>query len=136
MKRRVEQVGSAYEKKKLKVHKQLLKFADNQKKRAANSAHVDAEHSGSEEEEEETKGPAQDKNEEWEKKRHRRTKEQIEQDMLLIGDLYAILGLEHLTFEAGDGDIKSAYKKMALMYHPDKLGENITESDKEIFLKI
>lgn len=25
---------------------------------------------------------------------------------------------------------------MVLMYHPDKLGENITESDKEIFLKI
>jgi DnaJ-class molecular chaperone len=54
----------------------------------------------------------------------------------LMGDLYAILGIEHLTYEAGEGDIKSAYKKLALMYHPDKLGENITESDKEIWLKI
>lgn len=53
-----------------------------------------------------------------------------------MGDLYAILGIEHLTYEAGDSDIKSAYKRLALMYHPDKLGENISESDKEIWLKI
>ena len=46
-----------------------------------------------------------------------------------MGDLYAILGLDHLQFEAGEGDIKSAYKKMALMYHPDKMGDKITEKE-------
>jgi len=53
-----------------------------------------------------------------------------------MGDLYSILGLDHLSYEAGDGDIKQAYKKLALMYHPDKLGDSITESDKEVWLKI
>jgi curved DNA-binding protein CbpA len=37
-----------------------------------------------------------------------------------MGDLYALLGLEHLSFEAGLQDIKSAYKKLALEFHPDK----------------
>ena len=53
-----------------------------------------------------------------------------------MGDLYAILGLEHLTFEAGESDIKSAYKSMALMYHPDKRGIDITDKDKEIWLSV
>lgn len=53
-----------------------------------------------------------------------------------MGDLYGILGLEHLTYEAGDGDIKSAYRTMALMYHPDKIGDSISESDKEVWLRV
>jgi curved DNA-binding protein CbpA len=53
-----------------------------------------------------------------------------------MGDLYAILGLEDKQLEATEADVKSAYKKYALMYHPDKIGENITDSDKEIWLKI
>ena len=53
-----------------------------------------------------------------------------------MGDLYGILGIGDLSYEAGEGDIKSAYKKLALQFHPDKLGSSITESDKEIWLKI
>lgn len=79
---------------------------------------------------------SEEKNQEWEKKRRKRTKEEIEREVLLMGDLYAILGLEHLTYEAGDGDIKKAYRQFALMYHPDKVGDTITENDKEIWLKI
>ena len=89
----------------------------------------------SEEEKEEVK-TEEDFNQNWEKKRKKRTKEDIEREALLMGDLYSMLGLEHLSYEAGDGDIKQAYKKLALMYHPDKLGENITESDKEVWLRI
>jgi len=51
-------------------------------------------------------------------------------------NLYAILGIDHLGFEAGDGDIKSAYRKLALIYHPDKLGESITATEKEVWLKV
>jgi len=95
---------------------------------------VDSESSDEEEAEEvkEEDGAHQD----WEKKRKRRTKEDIEKEALLMGDLYSILGLDHLTYEAGDGDIKSAYRKLALMYHPDKIGESISESDKEVWLKV
>lgn len=53
-----------------------------------------------------------------------------------MGDLYAIMGLEHRTYEAGDSEIKVSYRKLALQFHPDKLGESIKESDKEIWLKI
>ena len=135
IKRSLEQVGSGYEKLKVKVAKQLAKQVENLKRKQADPAHEQVS-SDSEEEvkKEEVESPVG--NEEWEKKRHRRTKEDIEKEVLLMGDLYGILQLEHLTCEAGDGDIKAAYRKLALMYHPDKIGENITESDKEIWLKI
>jgi DnaJ-class molecular chaperone len=35
-------------------------------------------------------------------------------------DLYEILGLDHLAQTATDIDIKKAYRKLALIYHPDK----------------
>jgi len=135
--RSLEQVGSAYERLKVKVAKQQSRFEEAQKKRNANSAHHESSSSSSDEEEEEKGGAGEEeKSDEWKKKRHKRTKEDIEKEVLLMGDLYGILDLTHLTYEAGDGDIKQAYKKLALMYHPDKLGENITEQDKEIWLKI
>ena len=40
------------------------------------------------------------------------------------------------TYEATDKMITTAYRKMALKYHPDKLGDGITERDKEVWLKI
>lgn len=95
-----------------------------------------SDHSESEEEEKAVEDGEQEKKQEYEKKRRRRTKEEIEKEVLLMGDLYSILGIEHLTYEAKDGDIKSAYRKLALIYHPDKLGEQVSESEKEIWLKI
>jgi DnaJ-class molecular chaperone len=35
-------------------------------------------------------------------------------------DLYEILGISHLALTANDIDIKKAYRKLALIYHPDK----------------
>lgn len=135
--RSVEQVGSAYEQLKAKVAKQLSRFEETQRKKQADPAHESSSSSSEGEEEEEEKGgAAEEKSDEWRKKRHKRTKEDIEKEVLLMGDLYGILDLAHLTYEAGDSDIKQAYKKLALMYHPDKLGEGITEQDKEIWLKI
>lgn len=75
------------------------------------------ESSGSQEEEEESKGEHQD---DWKKKKRNRTKEEIEKEALLMEDLYAILGIEHLGFEAANKDIKKAYNKLALVHHPDK----------------
>ena len=37
-------------------------------------------------------------------------------------DHYEVLGLAHLRWEATEADIRKAYRKMSLQYHPDKLG--------------
>lgn len=53
-----------------------------------------------------------------------------------MGDLYALLNLEHLTYSATPKDIKKAYNKVALTNHPDKMGEAYGEPEKELWLKI
>lgn len=60
----------------------------------------------------------------------------MEKEALLMGDLYDILELGHLTYEAGLPDIKQAYKKLSLEFHPDKRCGDVTEQDKEIWLKV
>jgi hypothetical protein len=138
--RPVEQVGSGYEKLKVRIAKMRERYEEQMKKREEDpmhKVHMQEETSSSESEEEKGDGGSgEGKSDEWEKKRRRRTKEDIEKEALLMGDLYAILGLEHLTYEAGEGDIKSAYKKLALMYHPDKIGASYSDTDKEVCLKI
>jgi hypothetical protein len=128
------------------VKKQMAKFRGKEEikelKKAANKksgkkeVETESSSSESEEEEKEAKNESASHKEDWEKKRHHRTKEEIEREALLLGDLYAMLGLSDRTYEAGDSEIKQSYKKLALMYHPDKLGASITESDKEVWLKI
>jgi len=71
-----------------------------------------------------------------EKKRKKRTKEEIEKEALLMDDLYATLGLEDKNFEASESEIGKAYKKMALLFHPDKLGDKLTQKDKDVWLQI
>ena len=80
----------------MKFAKQLQKTIDTQKKRDANPQHESSADEASEEEKDEVVEGAGENKDEWEKKRHRRTKEDIEREVLLMGDLYAILGLEHL----------------------------------------
>ena len=53
-----------------------------------------------------------------------------------MGELYTLLDLEDKTYEATEKEIGTAYRKAALHFHPDKLGENITQKDKDIWLKI
>ena len=54
-----------------------------------------------------------------------------------MGDLYAILGLEDITYEATEAQVRKAYRSMSLIFHPDKIGQdNLTEKDKEVWLKI
>lgn len=130
--KKIEQAGSKYE----KLKKQIAKFRGKEEikemKKAANKKNgkeeVELESSSSESEEEEVKAKDESAShkEDWEKKRKHRTKEEIEREALLVGDLYAMLGLSDRTYEAGDTEIKQSYKKMALMYHPDKLGDSIT----------
>lgn len=87
--------------------------------------------------------------EEWEKKRKTKTTKEHDTNALLVEDHYQILGLEDLGIAATEQHIKTAYRKLALEYHPDKgrkaqEGEDDNESQlnpeqkvkKEIWLKI
>ena len=105
--------------------------------KGASAKFSDSEKSASDVSDEETKGEAPDAHQEdYEKKRKRKTREDIEREALAKGDLYALLGLENKTYEAGDQDIRKSYQKLALKFHPDKLGDKITEQDKAMWLKI
>lgn len=52
-------------------------------------------------------------------------------------DPYIIMGLDHLRWKATDDDIKTAYRKLVLLYHPDKLAaEDKSEEADALFKKI
>lgn len=59
-------------------------------------------------------------------------KKRKKKKILTVDDYYEILGLGHLRWHATPKDIKDAYRKMCLQYHPDK-NEGI---DDTIFKKI
>ena len=134
--RKIEQVGEGYERLK-KKHSEMW---ERVKKGASAHFESDDESKPKSGSDEETKDdPTEDLDEharaDFEKKRKKKTKEEIEKEAL-EGNLYGMLELQDKTYEAGEKDIAKAYKKLALKYHPDKLGDRITEKDKEIWLKI
>lgn len=55
----------------------------------------------------------------FEKKRHKKNDADILKESL-EENFYNILGLNELGMGASEGQIKSAYRKLALVYHPDK----------------
>jgi len=47
-----------------------------------------------------------------------------------------MLGLSDRTYEAGLKEIKHAFQKVALVHHPDKLGDDYGETEKAYWLKV
>jgi DnaJ family protein C protein 2 len=106
--------------------------------------------SGSDDSDDEQKEMDSKFHDEWEKKRKKKSSKENDTDMLLANDHYSVLGIEDLGITATDANIKGAYRKLALQYHPDKHkreGKRLDEIDekeltpdekvrKEIWLKI
>ena len=64
---------------------------------------------------------------EWEKEYKEGQKKNKETVLFSNKDnYYAMLGIEELFLNATLDDIRKAYKKMVLIYHPDKNQENIS----------
>jgi hypothetical protein len=55
------------------------------------------------------------------KKQARRDRRALERAFCAEGNLYGVLELEKFTWESTQSQIKKAYQKAALKYHPDKV---------------
>ena len=67
---------------------------------------------------------------EWEKEFKEKESKKNIKDMFSGGyDYYKILGLEDKFLNAKEEDIRKAFKKLTLLYHPDKNKENKTKSN-------
>nr|BAJ99217.1 predicted protein [Hordeum vulgare subsp. vulgare] len=54
-----------------------------------------------------------------------------------VEDPYEIMGLSHLRWRATEDDIRTQFRKLVLLYHPDKLEQATrTEEDDELFKRI
>lgn len=71
------------------------------------------------EEEEKTEQFNEDEVKNFEKKRHKKNEADVLKEALETNH-YAILGIEDLGMGASEGQIRSAYRKLALIHHPDK----------------
>lgn len=56
-----------------------------------------------------------------EKRIRKKIRDSIEAKAVEDGDIYTVLGLEAITFEADEDTIRRAYQKVALHRHPDKV---------------
>ena len=69
-------------------------------------------------------------------KKKKKTKEEIEKAAKMLDNLYEAIGLDADDIDATEMEIIKAYKNMAIMFHPDKLGRPPNEHDKEVWLQI
>jgi DnaJ family protein C protein 2 len=97
--------------------------------------HYNKKSTGSDEEETKAEDFKEDDVKNFEKKRHKRTEADKLKDRL-EENLYNILGLQELGMGASEEQVKKAYRKLALIHHPDKATEENTASTKEMWLKI
>jgi DnaJ family protein C protein 2 len=129
----LEQVGTGYEKLKKKVQDQLAGTYVQEAEPVEEESKGTSPGKSSGSDGSDNEGGEHD---DWKRKKKTKTKEDIEREALLLGDLYGLLNLEHLTYSASKNDIKKQYNKLALVHHPDKCGENFGEAEKDLWLKI
>jgi len=132
--KQIEQVGSAYEALKKKYAKRAARMEELGASANANFESDDEEKKISDDDDEEEKLNAKHA-EDMLKKKKKKTKAEIRAEAE-DGDFYGLLGLKDLMFEATDEQIKKAYMKVAVLHHPDKLGDKYDDKAKKIWLKI
>jgi preprotein translocase subunit Sec63 len=134
--KKIEAVGKGYAKLQAKVlkYEQRQLNADGTEKVDENGRKFGAE-SSDEDEQESPEALEEGDSADFESKRKKKSKAEIEKEALDC-DMYALLGLDGDGGEYTIKDVTKAYRKAALVFHPDKLGDKLTAKDKEIWLKI
>ena len=135
LRRRIEPAGHAYR----LLYQRIFGKVDKRGKRV--KVDEKQKNSSSDSDSSDSEGLEENKfNPEWAKKRKTMSTEERLKESLVKENLYEVLGLQELNMSAGMGDIRTAYYKLALKYHPDKIIEEVKEEveevNKEIWLKI
>mgnify|MGYP001800964444 CR=1 FL=1 len=123
--RQIEQAGRGYEEFKLKMHMIKMGIFKEQK-----------EETKSEEDDKDAEGEIEEGKIDEEKMKNKRKKRKASMNMKNNVNYYEVMGFDDCGEDFNEKQLKKKYMKLALKYHPDKMGKDYNEEAKKRWLKV